>query len=108
MDDVTASSLGPESQLSMPLSRPGIPESGNEESDIASQNLKPPHWDDSNDSDDSYNSTSASPSSEERGTDGNGGNCDKMVEKWRLIRLADKNTPPKKVDDVKAAFVTRS
>ena len=107
MDDVTASSLGPESQLSMPLSRPGIPDSGNEESYIASQHVKLPHWGDSNDSDDSYDSTSASPSSEERETNGNGGNCDKMVERWRLIRLADKNTPPNKVDD-KAALVTRS
>lgn len=96
--DVMAGSLGPENISSPPLSRPGEPESGNELPHANGQRPRTPNWDVSDDS------TSASSSSDELETDKNGGDCDNMIEKWRLIRLADRQRSQTKVADAQFAL----
>ena len=59
--------------------------------------------DSSTDSDSTYDSTSASSSRNEQETVRADSDCDRMVEKWRLIRLADKLRPQKKVDAASVA-----
>lgn len=89
--DVMASDLEPENPSSPPLSRPGNPESGNQPSHATSHRPRIADWDISSDS------TSASSSSAELETDRNSGDCDKMMEKWRLIRLADRQRSQTKI-----------
>lgn len=83
--DVIAGDLGPEN------SRPGNQDSPNKPPYAPGQRAKSPDWDVANDSATSYDSTSASPSMNEVGADRNGDGCDDMMEKWRLIRLADRD-----------------
>ena len=54
-------------------------------------------WDVPNDSAESNDSTSATSCSIVQEPERNSGNCDEMIEKWRCIRLADKNKAQKKV-----------
>ena len=96
MDDVP-DGLIPESPLSPPLSRPGEPESENRPPYASDQREKQPRWDDSNHSDDLSNLTLANPSTDNLEIGGHDDGCDGMVEKWRSIKLADKNRIEKKV-----------
>ncbi len=97
--DVIVSGLEPESSFSPSLSGPDKPESAHQPAYPTGQSVNPANWDNSTDSADSNYSTSASSSTSEAETVRNDDRCDKMVEKWRLIRLADKTGRQKKVDD---------
>ena len=94
--DVIANGLGADNSSTPPLSRSGKPESGDKPPYVIGQRVELPPAHESNDPTDSYNSTSASSSTDELETDGKDDDCDRMVEKWRLIRLADKNSVQKK------------
>lgn len=96
------SGLGPEDEFSPQLSRTGKPESVDKLHYATGQRVTLPG------SDGFYGSASASSSSHDIETNRNGGNCDEMAEKWRLIRLGDKHRSQKKVTDAKVAFLTRS
>ncbi|KAF6219701.1 hypothetical protein HO133_004170 [Letharia lupina] len=94
--DVIANGLGADNSSTPPLSRSGKPESGDKPPYVIGQRVELPPAHESNDSTDSYTSTSASSSTDELETDGKDDDCDRMVEKWRLIRLADKTRVQKK------------
>lgn len=107
--DIVAGGLESEDSFPPPLSRPGKPESGSEQPYCTDQRLKLSVWDEPTDSADSHGSTSMSTSSDELETDRNGDNCEKMIERWRLIRLADKDRPKKKkVAHLKVDVLKRS
>ena len=105
MDDLP-SSLVPGGPLSPPLPRPNKPEL--EPQDATDQRSKRPHGEDSNEPDDWLDPTPAIPSSNEVETERNDDDCQDMVEKWRLIRQADKNSAQKKVADAEVALLSRS
>ena len=100
--DLIPSGIRSEIPLSPPLSRPGNHEPVNKPLHATNQREQLPVWDVPSDSAESGDSTSASASSLEQETSKNGGDCDQMIEKWRLIKLADKNRARKKVADAKA------
>lgn len=106
--DVIHDILGLDKSSSAPLSYPTEMDPGDQVLQATDEREQMHHWDVSNDSATSHDTTSASPSSSEVETDRNEGRCDEMIEKWRLIRLADKNRARKKVTDVSAFIWTRS
>lgn len=95
--DVIASGPQPENSISPSLSHTAESESVSKPEYATGQIAKMPDWNVSNDLAESNNSTSASTFSNETQTIRNDDDCDKMVEKWRLIRLADRNEAQKKV-----------
>ncbi len=95
--DVVVSGLEPENSNSPSLSGPDKPESVHQPAYPTGQSVNLAIWDNSTDSVDSSYSTSASSSTSEIETGKNDDRCDKMVEKWRLIRLADKSGRQKRV-----------
>ncbi len=103
MDDIT-DGFGAESISSPPSSHPVRPEPVTKPPNATEQRVNLQEWDVSTDSADSHVPTSTSPSSNDLEIDKNREACEKMEEKWRLIRLADKNTARKKVDDAKACI----
>ena len=95
--DVMAGSTGPEIPISPPSSRSDDLEAPNMALNVTDQRGKLPVWDVP---DDSSESSSASPSiAEQEGDRNDNGARDRMIEKWRLIKLADKNRAQKKVSD---------
>ncbi len=98
MDDIT-DGFGPESISSPPSSHAVRPESVTQPLNNTEQRVNLQDWDISTDSADSQVPTSTSPSSNELETDKNDNACEKMIEKWDLIRHADKNRARKKVND---------
>ena len=106
--DAMASGIGTELPLSPPLSGPDKPESGNELQHTSHQRQKLQVWDVPSDSVESQDSTTATSSSAGQEIDTDGGKTEKMIEKWRLIRLADKNRARKKVADPITGIGTRS
>ena len=90
-----AGSVEPDESFSPPLVRDN-PEFGNKSPYTTGQLVNPLEWELSNSSADSHDSTSTSSSSDEPGTDMNHDNCERVLEQWRSIRLADKNRPKKK------------
>lgn len=96
--DIMPSSVGPEIPISPPSSRSDELESQNMALHVTDQRGKLPVWDVPDDSTESHGSTSMSPSVAERESSrDDGGACDRMIEKWRLIKIADKNRARKKV-----------
>ena len=92
-------SIRPENSLSPSLSRSGEPETGHMQPHITGQRGNLADRDHSNDSNDTYDSIAASSFTDGLETNATSGDCEKMVEKWRLIRRADKLRPRKKVTD---------
>ena len=90
-----AGSVEPDESFSPPLVRDN-PEFGNKSPYATSQLVNPLEWDVSTNSADSHESTSSSSSSDGPDTDMNRNNCERVIEQWRLIRLADKKKPKKK------------
>ena len=105
--DIIANSLGTNISFSPFFSHPGKPESGNKSPSAIDQCVGLSGHIDVDNSADSHESTSASSSSDEEETVGKDDDCDKMLEKWRLIRLSDRNKAQKKVDDAKLDTLTR-
>ena len=97
--DTVASGIRTELPLSPPLSGPDKPESGNELQHTSLQRERIPVWDVPSDSAESQVSTTATPSSAEQEIDTDSSKTEKMIEKWRLIRLVDKNRARTKVAD---------
>ena len=95
--DVIVSGPEPENSISPSLSHTGESGSVSKPEYATGQSAKMPDWNVSNDSADSNYPTSASTSSNETQTIRNDDGCDKMVEKWRLIRFADRSGAQKKV-----------
>ena len=102
--------FGPELSPTPPLMRTGNRDPDDKPLPINDQHQTLPNWDLPNDSADSQDSISSSSSiaEQEPEMNGNGGDCDRMIEKWRLIKLADKNRAQKKVTEAQAAVYTRS
>ena len=90
--DFRAGSIEPDESFSPPLVRDN-PESGNKPPYTTGQLVTPLEWDLPDNSADSHDSTSASSSSDGPNTDMNRDNCERVIEQWRLIRLANKNKP---------------
>ena len=88
-------SVEPDESFSPPLMRDNQ-EFGNKSPYTTGQLINPLEWDVSNSSADSHDSTSSSSSSDGPDTDMTGDNCARVLEQWRLIRLAEKNKPKKK------------
>lgn len=95
------SGLGSESPFSPPPSRSGRPESENQPQSTAGQPVGTVGWDTSNDTDNLLDPRPTGPSSNQLNSNNNSAGCDKMVEKWRLIRIADRNQSKRKVADAK-------
>ena len=94
---------GPEIPISPPSSRSDELESQNMTVHVTDQHRKLPVWDLPDDSTESHGSTSMSPSVAERESHiDDGGARDRMIEKWRSIKIADKNRAQKKVSDAEA------
>ena len=85
-------SIEPDESFSPPLVRDN-PDSGNKSPYTTGQLVTPSEWDLPGTSADSHDSTSASSSSDGPNTDMNRDNCERVIEQWRLIRLANKNKP---------------
>ena len=95
-----ADPIGPEIPISPPSSRSDELESQNMALHVTDQRGKVPVWDVPDDSTEteSHSSTSASPSiAEQESNRDDGGARDRMIEKWRSIKIADKNRARKKV-----------
>ena len=90
-----AGSVEADESFSPPLVRDN-PEFGNKSPYATGQLVNPLEWDVSTNSADSHDSTSSSSSSDGPDTDMTRDNCERVLEQWRLIRLADKNKPKKK------------
>ena len=96
--DVMTGGVGPEIPISPPSSRSDDLESQHMTVHVADQHGKRPVWDVPDDSTESHVSTSASPSvAEQESTRDDGGASERMIEKWRSIKIADKNRAQKKV-----------
>ena len=96
--DIMSGAIGPEIPISPPSSRSDELESQNMALHITDQRGKLPVWDVPDDSTESHSSTSASPSiAEQESNRDDGGARDRMIEKWRSIKIADKNRARKKV-----------
>ena len=92
-----AGSMEPDESVSPPLV-PANPDLGNKSPYTTGQLVNPLDWDVPNNSTDSHDSTSSSSSSDGPDTDMNinRDNCERVLEQWRLFRLAEKNKPKKK------------
>ena len=99
-----AGPVGPEIPISPPSSRSDELESQSMALHVTDQHGKLPVWDVPDESTDSHASTSASSSvaEQESNRDDDGGARDRMIEKWRAIKIADKNRARKKVSDDEA------
>ena len=102
--DIMTGAIAPEIPISPPSSRSDELESQNMALHGSHQNGKLPVWDVPDDSTESHSSTSASPSiAEQGGNEDDGGARERMIEKWRSIKIADKNRAQKKVWDGEVA-----
>lgn len=99
--DIIASAFRPDTSFSAFFSRSGESEPGNKSPSASTQHVELPNHIDVDNSDDSSESTSASSFSNEAETVRKDVNCDKMIEKWRLVRLSDRQKAQKKVAHVK-------
>ena len=101
--DIMAGGIGPEVPISPPSSRSDELESHSMALPATDQCGKLPVWDIPDDSTESHVSTSESPSIAEQGSNrDDGGASDRMIEKWRSIKIADRNRAQKKVSDGEA------
>ena len=101
--DVMPGAIGPEIPISPPSSRSDELESQSMPLHVTDQHGKLPVWDVPDESTDSHSSTSASASeAEQESNRDDGGARDRMIEKWRAIKIADKNRARKKVSDGEA------
>ena len=101
--DIMAGAIGPEIPISPPSSRSDDLEPPNMPLHVTDQRGKLPVWDVPDDSTESHVSTSASPSiADQESNRDDGGASDRMIEKWRSIKIADKNRAQKKVSDGEA------
>lgn len=95
--DISPDGFGPELSPSPPILRTG----NHEPDDKLLPNNDPhqllPEWDLPNDSAESQDTTSSTSSIPEQEPEMDRSACDNMVEKWRLIKLADKMRAKKKV-----------
>ena len=89
--------LLPEHSYSPPSPHMGETELGNKTPYANEQGAKTIGWELPSDSADSFETSSTSPSTKDSAIDSNGAGCDALVEKWRLIRLADKNKSQRRV-----------
>ena len=103
--DLMTDDIGSEIPISPPLSRSDRPEPQDKPLHVTNQREQLPVWDVSDDSAESHNSTSASASSaeQETNTDLNLGVHERMIKKWRAIKIADKQRAQKKVPNTKAS-----
>ena len=99
--DVTVSELRPDNPFSSTLPPPANTESASAHMYALEQQV---NLQDLNNSDLQPRPTSARPSTQELETDENDDECANMVEKWRLIRLADKIKSQKKVHDTMIGY----
>lgn len=98
---VMASGIGPDVPIAPTSSRPHNPEPGNKSLQSTDQRAQLPMWEVPDDSAESHSSTSASSPSAEQETNKDAHDpYDKMIEKWRLIKVADKDRAQKKVTNV--------
>ena len=104
--DFRAGGIEPDESFSPPLARPDNPESGNKTPYTTGQLVNPSEWDVSNNSADSHDSTSASSTSDGPDTNMNRDNCERVIEQWRLIRLANK-TRPKERKVIRLELISR-
>ena len=96
--DIMAGGIGPEIPISPPSSRSDELEASSIALQVTDQRGKLPVWDVPDDSTESHGSTSASPSiAEQESNRDDGGARERMIEKWRSIKIADKNRPKEKV-----------
>lgn len=99
--DVMAGDVGPDLPIAPALSRPHRPEPGNKSLQMTEQRTQLPVWEVPDDSTESHDSTSASSPSLEQETHKNDDReCERMIEKWRSIKAADKNRAQRKVAHV--------
>ena len=102
--DVMTGAIAPETPISPPSSRSDELEPQSMALHASHQNGKLPVWDVPDGSTESTSSTSASPSiAEQESNRDDGGARDRMIEKWRSIKIADKNRAQKKVLDGEVA-----
>ena len=100
--DIMTGGIGPEIPISPPSSRSDELESHNMALHPTDQGGKLPVWDIADDSTESHVSTSASPSiAEQESLRDDGGASDRMIEKWRSIKIADKNRAQKRYQMVR-------
>ena len=88
--DLTPGRVEPDNLSPLPLSHPADTLLETAPLRDSRERTQSSDWDVPNDSAESHDSTSATPSSAAQETESNRGNCDEMIEKWRLIKLADK------------------
>ena len=93
-----------EASSSLQSSRPGKPDAEDRPKYNTDQRAQVSAWDLSNDSADTHESSSTSASTAEQDIERDGGEYDRMIEKWRMIKFADKNRSKKKVADAKAGL----
>lgn len=99
--DVMAGGIESDVPIAPTLSRPHRPEPGNKSLQSTDQRAQLPVWEVPDDSAESHGSTSASSPSAEQETNKDAHDpCDRMIEKWRLIKVADKNRAQNKVANV--------
>lgn len=99
--DVMAGGIGPDVPIAPTLSRPHRPEPGDKSLQSLDQRAQLPVWEVPDDSAESHGSTSASSPSAVQETNKDAHDpCDRMIEKWRSIKVADKNRAQKKVANV--------
>ena len=106
--DAIVSAFRPDTAFSAFFSRSGESESGNKSPSATNQNVELPGHINMDKTDESSESTSTSSFSNEAEIVRMDDNCDNMIEKWRLIKLADKQKAQKKVADAKNDTLTRS
>ena len=88
--DLITGRVEPNSVSPLPLSHPGDTVRENSPLRESGERTQSSDWDVPNDSAESHDSTSATSSSAIQEPESNSGNCDEMIEKWRLIKVADK------------------
>lgn len=104
--DLIASAFRPDISISDFFSRPVMAESGDKSPSPADQHMELPGDVDMVNSDVSLESTPASSCGGETETARKDDNCDDMMEKWRLIRLADRQKAKKKVATAENGILT--
>ena len=105
--DVIVSAFRPDTSFSAFFSRSGEPGSGSKSPSAITQHVEQPDHIEMDNFDNSSESTSASSCSNEAETVRKDDSCDKMIEKWRLIRLSDRQKSQKKVTQFKNNIPTR-
>lgn len=106
--DLIASAFRPDISISPFFSRPSVAESGDKSPNATDQHMELSGHVDMVNSDVSHESTPASSCGDEIETARKDDNCDDMMEKWRLIRLSDRQKAEKKVAAAKNDILTRN